>query len=186
MALVWNWGFWRASERAAITCERRLPFEDCSDILAAGHVALCQQASFIELAKLFENEPNQAANEMIAPIQRRPGVRMFAYSFSSHVAGRVPGVLVTPDRRGSFPVILFGHWMMPGSPMRNRNEFLEEAIVFARAGAICLLLDSPLVRDGVTRRSTSYAWAGPNGCAADGARMAQGPRSTACATRRGS
>ena len=50
---------------------------------------------------------------------------------------------------GRFPLILFGHWMMAGSPKRNHTEFLEEAIAFARVGVICLLLDSPLVRDGV-------------------------------------
>ncbi|QOY91327.1 hypothetical protein [Paludibaculum fermentans] len=57
---------------------------------------------------------------------------------------------MTPDRPGRFPVILFGHWMMAGSPLRNHTEFLEEAIVYARAGAVCLLLDTPLVREGVT------------------------------------
>lgn len=40
---------------------------------------------------------------------------------------------------------------MNGSPMRNHTEFLEEAIVLARTGAICLLLDGPLVRPGVTQ-----------------------------------
>ncbi|MGJ5816267.1 hypothetical protein [Paludibaculum fermentans] len=33
--------------------------------------------------------------------------------------------------------------------MRNHTEFLEEATVYARAGAVCLLLDTPLVRTGV-------------------------------------
>src|SRR5512146_3518615 len=118
-------------------------------ILAAGLAAFGQQASFNELARLFQNDPSQPAGEKIVAMPGRAGVRIFDYSFSSPVNGRVPGVLVAPDRPGRFPIILFGHWMMPGSPMRNRNEFLEEAIVFARAGAICVLLDSPLVRDGV-------------------------------------
>ncbi len=37
--------------------------------------------------------------------------------------------------------------------MRNHTEFLEEAIVYARAGAVCLLLDTPLVRPGVAEVS---------------------------------
>jgi cephalosporin-C deacetylase-like acetyl esterase len=46
--------------------------------------------------------------------------------------------------------------------MRNRNEFLEEAIVMARAGAICLLLDTPLVRPGVTEDPDPMLGQGPN------------------------
>jgi uncharacterized protein len=37
---------------------------------------------------------------------------------------------------------------MPGSPFKNRREFLEEAIVLARSGAASLLIDAPLVRPG--------------------------------------
>jgi cephalosporin-C deacetylase-like acetyl esterase len=36
--------------------------------------------------------------------------------------------------------------MMEGSPLRNRDEFLEEAVIMARAGAMSVLLDAPLVR----------------------------------------
>jgi len=105
--------------------------------------------SFDNLAKRFVNDRNQPAEERVSRVEGRPGVRIFSYSFASPVAGRVPGILITPDRRGRFPVILFGHWMMNGSPMKNHKEFLDEAVVLARAGAICVLLDAPLVREGV-------------------------------------
>jgi cephalosporin-C deacetylase-like acetyl esterase len=36
--------------------------------------------------------------------------------------------------------------MMPGSPLKNKTEFLEEAVILARAGAMSVLLDSPLIR----------------------------------------
>lgn len=117
-------------------------------LLAFAIAASGQQTSFAELARLFENDPHRPGGEKAVPIKGRPGVRLYDYSFASPVEGRVPGVLVTPDRAGRFPVILFGHWMMDGSPLRNRNEFLEEAIVLARAGAICLLVDTPQVRRG--------------------------------------
>jgi pimeloyl-ACP methyl ester carboxylesterase len=45
-------------------------------------------------------------------------------------------------------MILFGHWMMPGSPFRNRKEFLEEAVLLARSGAASLLIDAPMIRPG--------------------------------------
>jgi pimeloyl-ACP methyl ester carboxylesterase len=38
--------------------------------------------------------------------------------------------------------------MMGGSPLRHRGEFLEEAVVLARAGAVSLLIDAPHVRPG--------------------------------------
>ncbi len=44
---------------------------------------------------------------------------------------------------GTVILFLFGHWAMEGSPLRNRKEFLEEAIVFAHAGALSLLPDAP-------------------------------------------
>jgi cephalosporin-C deacetylase-like acetyl esterase len=132
-------------------------------LLAIGLVAFGQQASMDELSKLFQNDPQKPPDERIVASKGRKGVRIFDYSFSSPVSGRVPGVMVAPDRPGRFPVVLFGHWMMAGSPMRNHTEFLEEAIVFARAGAICVLLDSPLVRDGVTEDPDPMHGQGPNG-----------------------
>lgn len=109
-----------------------------------------QSPGFDELSRLFQNDSKQPRDLKLLPAEGRPGVRIFHFSLKSPVSGRVPGVLVTPERPGRFPVILFGHGMMAGSPMRNHTEFLEEAIVYARAGALCLLLDTPLVREGVT------------------------------------
>jgi len=60
----------------------------------------------------------------------------------------VPATLVIPAGGGPFPAILFGHWMMPGSALRNRGEFLQEAELLARAGSIGMLIDAPLVRPG--------------------------------------
>lgn len=69
-------------------------------------------------------------------------------TYASPRGGRVPAFLVVPAGKGPFPVVLFGHWMMPGSPLKNRREFLDEAVVLARAGAISLLIDAPMVRAG--------------------------------------
>ena len=124
-------------------------------LLTAFSCAACtassQQPTFDQLAALFQNQAVPSLRAEVRQIPARSGARFFDLSFASPVNGRVPGVLITPDRSGRFPVLLFGHWMMEGSPLRNRNEFLEEAVVLARAGAICLLLDTPLVREGVKR-----------------------------------
>jgi cephalosporin-C deacetylase-like acetyl esterase len=60
----------------------------------------------------------------------------------------VPATLVVPATKGPFAGILFGHWMMPRSPLANRKEFLEEALLLARSGAASLLTDTPMVRPG--------------------------------------
>jgi cephalosporin-C deacetylase-like acetyl esterase len=119
-------------------------------LFGVGLVVFGQQPSFDELTQLFEVDPKQPHDVKLSARWSREGVRSFDFSFASPVSGRVRGMLVMPDRPGNFAVILFGHWMMRGSPMRNHTEFLEEAIVYARAGAVCVLLDSPLVREGVT------------------------------------
>jgi pimeloyl-ACP methyl ester carboxylesterase len=38
--------------------------------------------------------------------------------------------------------------MMPRSPVANRKEFLDEALLLARSGAVSLLTDAPMVRPG--------------------------------------
>jgi cephalosporin-C deacetylase-like acetyl esterase len=123
---------------------------DVPALVSFGLLAFGQPGSFDELGKLFEIDSRQPHDVKLSARRKGEGSQTFDFSFSSPVAGRVPGLLVTPDRPGQFPVILFGHWMMTGSPMRNHTEFLEEALVYARAGVICVLLDTPLVREGVT------------------------------------
>ena len=74
----------------------------------------------------------------------------------------VPAWLVVPHGDGPFPAIIWGHWMMQGSPLRNRNEFLEEALVLARSGVVSLLIDTPMVRPGYQQKSVDadpYEWA---------------------------
>jgi len=83
--------------------------------------------------------------------ESREGATVIDLAYSSPRGGSVPAYLVVPNGKGPFAAILFGHWMMPGSPMMNRREFLEEAVVLARAGAASLLIDAPHVRGGFVR-----------------------------------
>ncbi len=82
--------------------------------------------------------------------ERRPGATIIDLTYASPRGGRVPSYLVVPAGKGPFAAILFGHWMMDGSPMRNRREFLDEAVLLAPTGVISLLIDAPLVRPGFT------------------------------------
>jgi len=103
----------------------------------------------------FEDLAHQFAYDLKTPLapreagrQKRGGVTIIDLSYASPRGGRVPAYLVVPAGRGPFAAILFGHWMMPGSSLKNRRQFLDEAVVLARSGAISLLIDAPLVRPG--------------------------------------
>ena len=47
-----------------------------------------------------------------------------------------------PTNGGLFAAILYSHWYEPGSPDSNRSQFVEEAKEMARAGAVCLLIET--------------------------------------------
>lgn len=103
---------------------------------------------FEGLAHQFDYDPKAPLAPREAGRQKRGRVTIIDLSYASPRGGRVPAYLVVPAGRGPFAAILFGHWMMPGSSLMNRRQFLDEAVVLARSGAISLLIDTPLVRPG--------------------------------------
>lgn len=121
----------------------------CLLMLSCG-VAVGQEnrPRFEELVREFDYDARAPLDVREVSRTSRDGVTVIDLTYSSPQGGRVPAYLVVPKGRGPFAAVLFGHWMMPGSPMRNRNEFLDEAIVLARSGALSLLIDAPLVRPG--------------------------------------
>jgi hypothetical protein len=114
-------------------------------LLAAAQSA---EPRFSDLLRKFEYDPSLPFDIRENKVEVREGVSVHDLSYASPRGGRVPAYLVVPPGKGPFAAILYGHWMMPGSPLRNRGEFLEEAIALARAGAIGLLIDAPMVRPG--------------------------------------
>ncbi|HVP48375.1 MAG TPA: hypothetical protein VMT32_17395 [Bryobacteraceae bacterium] len=110
-------------------------------------VLLCQKPHFEELVRHFDYDRSAPLDLKDAGEEDRGGVTVHDISYAS-ARGRVPAYLVIPAGQGPFAAVLFGHWMMPGSPMRNRKEFLDEAVLMARSGAASLLIDSPQVRPG--------------------------------------
>ena len=103
----------------------------------------------LALAFAYDNKARLDVREIGR--ERRNGATIIDLTYASTLGGRVPAYLVIPDNNKPLAAILFGHWMMPGSPLMNRREFLEEAIVMARSGAVSLLIDAPLVRPGFVR-----------------------------------
>jgi hypothetical protein len=114
-------------------------------VMASGQT---QRPRIEDLARQFDYDSKAPLDVREVGRERRDGVTIIDITYASPLGGRVPAYLVLPKGRGPFPTILYGHWMMPGSPLMNRREFLEEAIVMARSGAASLLIDTPLVRPG--------------------------------------
>ncbi|MGH9941285.1 MAG: alpha/beta hydrolase family protein, partial [Pyrinomonadaceae bacterium] len=114
-----------------------------------------QGPRFEDLARQFDYDDKAPldAREVGRQQRRRDGATVIDFTYASPRGGRVPAYLVVPAAagRGPFAAVLFGHWMMDGSPLRNRREFLEEAVVLARSGAASLLIDAPHVRPGFER-----------------------------------
>jgi dienelactone hydrolase len=81
-------------------------------------------------------------------VEKRGAVSVHDLSYASPKGGRVPAYLVVPEGKGPFAAVLWGHWYWENSSMRNRSEFLDEAVVLAHSGAVSLLPDGPIARPG--------------------------------------
>ena len=59
----------------------------------------------------------------------------------------MPAYLVVPvNGKGPFAAVIWGHWYWTNSEMRNRKQFLHEAVALASAGVVSLLTDGPIAR----------------------------------------
>ncbi len=96
---------------------------------------------FKQLVRLFDYDQRAPLDFREQIIDRKEGVTIRDISYASPKGGRVTGFLVVPDQPGPHPAILFGHWG-PG----NRTEFLPEAIMYGKLGAVSLMIDYPWVR----------------------------------------
>lgn len=134
---------WFLMLTAALTAAAQQPAE-------AGRPALS------ELAKLFEYDPKAPLDVSESPAETVSGVRLKELTFASPKGGRVTAFLVLPAAGGNRqPAILYGHW---GNG--TRSEFLPEAIAYARAGAVSLLIDYPWTRPAAWHKP-SFVFAQP-------------------------
>jgi len=123
-------------------------------LLTAACFAQSNPPAFDELAAQFDYPRQKALNFTEFGVERRG--RALVIDLEYEGAGQddhVPAYLVMPTGDGPYPAIIWGHWMMDGSPLRNRNEFLDEALVLARSGVVSLLIDAPMVRPGYKEKS---------------------------------
>ncbi len=81
-------------------------------------------------------------------VEKRGDVAIHDITYVSPKGGVVPAYLVVPKGKGPFAAVVWGHWYWSNSDMRNRKEFLDEAVALAPAGVVSLLTDGPIARPG--------------------------------------
>lgn len=81
-------------------------------------------------------------------VEKRGDVAIHDMTYVSPKGGVVPAYLVVPKGKGPFAAVVWGHWYWSNSPMRNRRQFLDEAVALAPVGVISLLTDGPIARPG--------------------------------------
>ena len=106
------------------------------------------QNRFKEDTKHFDYDSQSPLDVHELSVRTENGIVIHDLTYRSPKGGNVPAYLVVPKMNGKLAAILWGHWMMPGSAMDNRQEFLQEAIAIAPSGVVSLLIDDPQARIG--------------------------------------
>jgi dienelactone hydrolase len=101
-----------------------------------------------DVLRHFDYDQKAAVDLQEIGVERRGNVAVHDISYASPKGGRVPAYLVVPSGTGPFAAVIWGHWYWGNSAMRNRKEFLDEAVVLAPAGVVSLLTDGPVARPG--------------------------------------
>jgi thiol-disulfide isomerase/thioredoxin/dienelactone hydrolase len=107
-----------------------------------------QNRSIDELRRVFDYDQNAPLDIKEVGVINRSGVRIHDITYASPKSGRVTAYLVVPVKTGRFAGVLFGHW-----GYGTRTEFLPEAMLYARAGVVSLLVDDLGVRPAPWRRN---------------------------------
>ena len=107
-----------------------------------------QDPSINELRRMFDYDENAPLDIREVGVIKRNGVRIHDITYASPKGGRITAYLVVPAARGCFAGVLFGHW---GNG--TRTEFLPEAMLYARAGVVSLLVDDLGARPAPWRRN---------------------------------
>ena len=112
-----------------------------------GKTVAAQSEDFTKLRRMFDYDRKIALEVRDVGVEDKAGIHVHDISYASLKGGRVSAYLVVPSGKGKFPGIIFMH-ARPGS----RTVFLDEALTYARMGAVSLLIDAPFSRAGESKR----------------------------------
>ncbi len=117
-------------------------------IITSCGVVSAQVKPIGELRQMFDYDQSLPLDVKEVGVEDRNGVRIHDISYASPKGGRVTAYLVVPsDKNKKFAGVIYMHGK-PGS----RKTFLDEALQFAKAGAVSLLIDAPFSRTGESKR----------------------------------
>ena len=102
-------------------------------------------------ARLFDYDAKPPLNVHDKVIEETGDAVIHDISYSSPKGGPVAAYLVVPKGTGPFAAVLFGHW---GNG--TRAEFIPEAKLYARAGAVSLIPDYPWDRREPWRKTPDH------------------------------
>src|SRR5207245_957657 len=129
----------------------RIQLHLSSFILLIAVLLLCILPLFAQDAELirhFDYDQKASLSVKEIGVVHRGDTAIHDITYSSPKGGLVPAYLVVPKGKGPFAAVIWGHWYWDNSPMRNRKEFLDEAVALAEAGVVSLLTDGPIARPG--------------------------------------
>src|SRR5437588_6580408 len=106
------------------------------------------RAQDADLVRHFDYDQNAPLAIKQVGVQHRQHATVYDITYDSPEGGVVPAYLVVPKGRGPFAAVIWGHWCWQNSSMRNRKEFLDEAVALAQSGLVSLLTDHPMSRPG--------------------------------------
>jgi dienelactone hydrolase len=109
-----------------------------SAALAGGQTEAKPKPDFQSLTHLFDYDAKQALDIQDKVIEEFRDCTLHDISYTSPKGGPVEAYLVVPKGKGPFAAVLFGHW---GNG--TRAEFIPEAKIYAKAGAVSLIPDYP-------------------------------------------
>src|SRR5712692_764930 len=99
--------------------------------VSAGLVVQAQTTpSFVEASKLFQYDSSAPLDLKEISVEPDEGATVHELSYASPKGGAVTAFIVIPEGKGPFAGIVYQHW-----GFGNRNEFLPETLLMAKAGA---------------------------------------------------
>jgi dienelactone hydrolase len=120
--------------------------------LSIAFLVLCNSALLAqdaELVRHFDYDAKAPLEMKVLGTEKRGEATVYDITYASPKGGLVPAYLVVPAKgKGPFAAVIWGHWYWTNSEMRNRKQFLDEAVALASAGVVSLLTDGPVARPG--------------------------------------
>jgi cephalosporin-C deacetylase-like acetyl esterase len=119
---------------------------------------LCSSLAFAqdpEMVRYFDYDRSAPLELKTLGTEKRGDATVYDITYASPKGGGVPAYLVVPAKaKGPFAAVIWGHWYWRNSEMRNRKQFLDEAVAVAPSGVISLLTDGPVARPGYVADNT--------------------------------